>query len=210
MEFVIVIVGAALLAGIVKLAADRMLSVEDKKAAGRRAAIAQGAELTAGLVRRAEAESFAPQGGELGEIHIEELGAYGARLIGMEDGGEKAAGAGKDSPPPEEGEHVVLALRWKNVGKDTLQRVIFAVAFLSPEGEVLRPDALDPEPWLKQFGCAAGVIFTGHFGPGQGRMQRDMRNPFLLYHAPVGKAVILGVKAERVDGTEWERTVLAK
>lgn len=208
MEFVIVIVGAALLAGIVKLAADRILSGEDKKAEGREDAIVRGAELTAGLVRRAE--DFAPQGGELGEIRIEELGAYGARLIGMEDGGEKAADAGKDSPPPEEGEHVVLAIRWKNVGKDTLRRVIFAVAFLSPEGEVLRPDALDPEPWLRQFGCAAGVIFTGHFGPGQGRMQRDMRNPFLLYHAPVGKAVILGVKAEREDGTEWERTIFAR
>lgn len=210
MEFVIVIVGAALLAGIVKLAADRMLSGEDKKAAGREDAIAQGAELTAGLVRRAEAEGFAPQGGEIGEIRIEELSAYGARLIGLEDGGEKeSAAAGKDSPPPDAGEQVVLALRWNNAGKDTLRRVIFAVAFLSPEGEVLRPDALDPEPWLKQFGCAAGVVFTGHFGPGQGRMQRDMRNPFLLYHAPVGKAVILGVKAEREDGTEWERTILA-
>ncbi|MCI9457650.1 MAG: hypothetical protein HFE44_11845 [Oscillospiraceae bacterium] len=210
MEFVVVIVGAALLAGIVKLAADWILSGEDKKAKGREDAIAQGTELTAWLVRRAEAEGFAPQGGELGEIRIEELGAYGARLIGMEDGEEKTPDAGKDSPPPEGGEHVVLALRWKNIGKDTLRRVIFAVAFLSPEGEVLRPDALDPEPWLRQFGCAAGVIFTGHFGPGQGRMQRDMRNPFLLYHAPVGKAVILGVKAEREDGTEWERTVLAR
>ena len=88
MEFVVVIVGAALLAGIVKLAADWILSGEDKKAKGREDAIAQGTELTAWLVRRAEAEGFASQGGELGEIRIEELGAYGARLIGMEDGEE--------------------------------------------------------------------------------------------------------------------------
>ena len=39
-------------------------------------------------------------------------------------------------------------------------------------------------------------------------MQKDMRNPFLLYHAPVEKAVILGVRVEYDDGEMREKTVL--
>lgn len=209
MEFLIVIAGAVLLAGLIRVLADRMLSGEDKKAARRERAIAEGAELTAGLVKRAEETDFLRQTEELG-IQVEELSACGAKLIGMKEEEDASFSLGKDSPPPgdDPGEQVVLVLRWKNTGEKAVTRVTFAAAFLSPRGEVLRPDALDPDPWIRRFGCAAAVSFAGRFAPGQGRMQKDMRNPFLLYRAPVERAVLLGVRAEWEDGTVKEKTVL--
>ncbi len=211
MEFIIVIAGALLLAWLIKLAADRMLSSEDKKAAQRQDAISQGVQLTERLVRQAEETDFIRGLEEIG-VKVEELEAYGAKLIGLqEDNGEEesAVNAGSDNPPTQDvpGEHVVLNLRWKNMGQKTMVHAAFAVAFLSPQGEVLPPDAMDPDPWIQQFGCAAAVRFAGHFGLGQGRMQKDMRNPFLLYHAPVEKAVVLGAKVEFEDGSVCEKHV---
>lgn len=194
---------------LIKMVADRMVSGEEKKSAKRQDAIDQGVELTSRLVKQAETENFIQKLREI-NIQVVEIGAYGAKLIGLEEDNHEGSAADADTKRPISqnipGEHIVLNLRWKNTGENVLHHVSFAVAFLSPEGGIIRPDALDPDPWIQKFGCAAAVRFTGRFEPGQGRMQKDMRNPFLLYHAPVERAVILGVKVELEDGTVCEKS----
>jgi len=171
----------------------------------------QLAAQTQALVSRSIETKFAQN---LKDIKILELGAFGANII-------EASLAQKEEPQPEPesetvenptvepGDDVVLSLRWRNIGEKPIRQAIFAVAFLSPTGEVLLPDALEKDPWIQQFGVAASASFTGHFAKGQGRQQKDMKNAFLLYHAPVDDAVILGVKLIYEDGTVFEQSVNA-
>jgi hypothetical protein len=205
MEFVIVGLAALLAAVLVKYISNRILSGEDRKTVERQNAIAQGVRLTAKLAGQAEKEDFINHLGEI-DIKVEEIGAYGAKLIGLQDEDQQEDPTAENSKD-DLGEHVILNLRWKNTGEKTMRCVTFAVAFISPNGEIICPDALDPNPWLQQFGCAAAVKFTGHFEREQGRLQKDMRNPFLLYHAPVENAVILGVQVEYDNGQVREKMV---
>lgn len=212
MEFIIVGLAALMIAALVKYISNRILSSEDRKTAERQNTIIQGAKQTARLAEQAEKEDFISRLEDFG-IKIVEIGVYGAKLIGFQDGEKKDGSTaensemGKPLSQNDPGEHVVLNLRWKNIGKGPIRCATFAVAFLSPDGKVILPDALDSDPWIQKFGCAAAAKFTGLFRQGQGRMQKDMRNPFLLYRAPVGKAVILGVRVEYDSGDIREKTV---
>lgn len=220
MEFVYVIalalIGAGLIKGISVLLLRRPsprgpLSEEKKQ---------QLCRLTTQLARKSIAENFRDK---LKDIEILELGAFGANILhaslsGAADPisspspeGEKPGEPCAQSEKPvtvEPGDDVALTLRWRNTGEKTIRQAVFAVAFLSPSGEALVPDALERDPWMLPFGCAAAARFTGTFPYGQGRQQKDMKNAFLLFHGPVDTAVILGMRLLYEDGTEFTQSVL--
>ena len=146
----------------------------------------------------------------LKDIEILELGAFEADIIGAslrEGQPEKQKSDEEEKVTVQPGEDVALTLRWRNTGEKPIRRAVFAVAFLSPSGEILFPDALEKDPWMRSFGAAAAASFTGHFPKGQGRQQRDMKNAFLLYHGPVSDAVILGMQLTYEDGSVFEQRV---
>jgi len=202
----IVALCALVLLIVVRLIADRMLRdnthgpVSSQK-------LAQLSALTQEQVERSVTTKFARQ---LKGIEILELGAFGANIIEASLGEQKEAEPDPDTvenPMVEPGNDVVLSLRWRNTGEKPIRQAVFAIAFLSPKGEVLCPDALEKDPWMQQFGVAAMASFNGHFPKGQGKRQKDMKNAFLLYHGPVDDAVILGMKLTYEDGTVFEQSI---
>jgi hypothetical protein len=166
-------------------------------------------EKTEELVRLSVKKQFSKN---LKNIEILEIGAFGANILNAalekpEETPAQPQDEQVEAVTVEPGDDVVLSLRWRNTGKKTLRQAMFAVAFLSPDGEVLCPDALETDPWMAQFGVAALASFSGNFPTGTGKRQKDLKNAFLLYHGPVGGAVILGVKLICEDGTVFEQTV---
>lgn len=203
---IIVALCALVLLIVVRVIAERMLR-DNSHGPVSSQAMAQLAALTQEQVEHSVKTKFARQ---LKDIEILELGAFGANIIEASLGEQKEAVPNPDAvenPMVEPGNDVVLSLRWRNTGEKPIRQAVFAVAFLSPRGEVLCPDAPEKDPWMQQFGVAAMATFNGHFPKGQGKRQKDMKNAFLLYHGPVDDAVILGVKLTYEDGTVFEQSI---
>lgn len=211
MEIILAAAVALLAAGAVKWCSDRLLSRDGPRAPLSDERKAELSRKTARLVQLSRQQDFASR---LRDIEILELGAFGADILGASlDAGKNA----EDIPPaqPAEdmpvtvqaGEDVALTLRWRNTGEKDIREAIFVVAFLSPAGEALCPDALEDDPWVASFGAVGAARFTGHFPKGQGRRQRDMKNAFLLFHGPVETAVLLAVQLTYEDGEVFRQQV---